>query len=216
MPSPIEERTESRSRRQLEDGSRIAVVGDVRIETPLHEKGTGAIFRGVGPRGNEERKWHSLDGHLLSLAVDKGASVIHSRAAELSRKNGRLQIKVRDGSTQAYDLLAVAIGVNTSSLKVSHEAEFGYGLHETTAELDNALALYAAVIPKLMKLAEIEKGVQLLAAELEKTRRRVNALEHILVPSLEETIRFISDRLSELERETATRLMKVKEMVRAH
>ncbi len=96
------------------------------------------------------------------------------------------------------------------------DAEFGYGFHETTAELDRALELYAAVIPKLMTLAEQEKGVQLLAAELEKTRRRVNALEHILVPSLEETIRFISDRLSELERETATRLMKVKEMVRAH
>ncbi len=102
------------------------------------------------------------------------------------------------------------------AVEFPHEAEFGYGFHETTAELDNALALYAVVIPKLMKLAEIEKGVQLLAAELEKTRRRVNALEHILVPNLEETIRFISDRLSELERETATRLMKVKEMVRAH
>ena len=67
-----------------------------------------------------------------------------------------------------------------------------------------------------MTLAEMEKAVQLIAAELEKTRRRVNALEHILIPSLEETIKFISSRLSELERATATRLMKVKEMVRAH
>jgi V/A-type H+-transporting ATPase subunit D len=95
-------------------------------------------------------------------------------------------------------------------------AEFGYGYLETTAELDRALELYAAIIPHLLKVAEMEKSLQLIAAELEKTRRRVNALEHILVPSLEETIRFISDRLGELERETATRLMKVKEIVREH
>ena len=95
-------------------------------------------------------------------------------------------------------------------------AELGYGYLETTADLDRALAMYAAVLPKLVRLAEMEKAVQLIAAELEKTRRRVNALEHILVPSLEETIRFISDRLSELERANATRLMKVKEIVRKH
>ena len=67
-----------------------------------------------------------------------------------------------------------------------------------------------------MQVAELEKSVQLLAAELEKTRRRVNALEHILVPNLEETIKFIADRLSEQERESSTRLMKVKEIVREH
>lgn len=102
------------------------------------------------------------------------------------------------------------------SVEFPEDAELGYGYLETTGDLDRALELYAAVLPKLMTLAEMEKSVQLIAAELEKTRRRVNALEHILVPSLEETIRFISDRLSELERATATRLMKVKEMVRAH
>lgn len=96
------------------------------------------------------------------------------------------------------------------------DAELGYGYMETTGELDTALELYAAVLPKLMRLAEMEKAVQLLAAELEKTRRRVNALEHILVPSLEETIKHIADHLSEMERATATRLMKVKEIVREH
>jgi V/A-type H+-transporting ATPase subunit D len=95
-------------------------------------------------------------------------------------------------------------------------AELGYGMGDTTLDLDRALEMYADVLPKLLSLAEVEKSIQLLAAELEKTRRRVNALEHILVPSLEETIRFISDRLSEMERETATRLMKIKEIVRQH
>ncbi|HYW69114.1 MAG TPA: V-type ATP synthase subunit D [bacterium] len=95
-------------------------------------------------------------------------------------------------------------------------AELGYGYGETTMDLDRALEMYASALPKMMSLAEVEKSIQLLAAELEKTRRRVNALEHILVPSLEETIRFISDRLSEMERETATRLMKIKDIVREH
>jgi len=96
------------------------------------------------------------------------------------------------------------------------DAEMGYGYSETTMDLDRALEMYASALPKMMSLAEVEKSIQLLAAELEKTRRRVNALEHILVPSLEETIRFISDRLSEMERETATRLMKIKDIVREH
>jgi V/A-type H+-transporting ATPase subunit D len=95
-------------------------------------------------------------------------------------------------------------------------AEIGYGYGDTTFDLDRAMDMYADLLPRLVSLAEVEKAIQLLAAELEKTRRRVNALEHILVPSLEETIRFISDRLSEMERETATRLMKIKDIVREH
>ena len=102
------------------------------------------------------------------------------------------------------------------AVEFPEDAELGYGYADTTAELDRALELYAAIIPRLMQVAELEKGVQLLAAELEKTRRRVNALEHILVPNLEETIKFIADRLSEQERESSTRLMKVKENVREH
>jgi V/A-type H+-transporting ATPase subunit D len=96
------------------------------------------------------------------------------------------------------------------------DAELGYGHGETTADLDRALEMYASILPELMSLAEIEKSVQLLAAELEKTRRRVNALEYILIPDLEGTIKFISTRLSEMERETTTRLMKIKDIVREH
>ena len=124
-------------------------------------------------------------------------------------------------STRVADLRAsreqiMNLRVPRLSVEFPAEAEFGYGTADTTGDLDLALEQYAALLPKLVKLAEMEKAVQLLAAELEKTRRRVNALEHILVPSLEETIRFISDRLSELERATATRLMKVKDIVRKH
>lgn len=119
-------------------------------------------------------------------------------------------------SLKADRLQVMNLKVPVFAVEFPEDAELGYGYLETTADLDRALGLYAEALPKLMKLAEMEKSVQLIAAELEKTRRRVNALEHILIPSLEETIRFITDRLSELERATAIRLMKVKEIVREH
>jgi len=90
---------------------------------------------------------------------------------------------------------------------------FCYGLAGTSGNLDVALSLFSEVLPAMMKLAEIEKWIELMAEEIERTRRRVNALEYILIPNLEETIRSIGMKLSERERGNLTRLMKVKEMV---
>ena len=69
------------------------------------------------------------------------------------------------------------------------------------------------LLPVMLRLAEVEKSTQLLAAEIEKTRRRVNALEHVMIPRLQETIRFITMKLEENERSSRTRLMKVKDMM---
>jgi len=88
-----------------------------------------------------------------------------------------------------------------------------YGFVNTSAELDSALQVYSDLLPEMVKLAETESTVQLLADEIEKTRRRVNALEYVLIPDLEETIRYITMRLNEMERSNLTRLMKIKEMV---
>lgn len=88
-----------------------------------------------------------------------------------------------------------------------------YGLAGTSGDLDVALSLFSEALPSMIKLAEVEKWIELMAEEIERTRRRVNALEYILIPSLEETIRFIGMKLSERERGNLTRLMKVKEMV---
>ena len=90
-----------------------------------------------------------------------------------------------------------------------------YGFINTSAELDSALQVYSDLLPEMVKLAEAESAIQLLADEIEKTRRRVNALEHVLIPNLEETIRYITMRLDEMERSNLTRLMKIKEMVRS-
>ena len=88
-----------------------------------------------------------------------------------------------------------------------------YGLAQTSSQLDGAIAGLAAILPQMVKLAEIEKTCNLLADEIEKTRRRVNALEYVMIPDLEDTIRYITMKLDENERSNLTRLMKVKDMI---
>lgn len=90
----------------------------------------------------------------------------------------------------------------------------GYGFLSTSGDLDLALLKIDQLISRLLELAELEKTLELLANEIEKTRRRVNALEYILIPSIDETIKFINLKLSEIERGDLTRLMRVKEIVR--
>jgi V/A-type H+-transporting ATPase subunit D len=90
----------------------------------------------------------------------------------------------------------------------------GYGFVSTSGDLDLALLKIDELIARLLELAELEKALELLSSEIEKTRRRVNALEYILIPSIDETIKFINLKLSEMERGDLTRLMRVKEIVR--
>lgn len=90
---------------------------------------------------------------------------------------------------------------------------FSYGFAYTSGDLDDAVTALSQVLPDLIRLAEVEKSCQLMAAEIEKTRRRVNALEHVMIPRYEETIRYITMKLDENERSTTTRLMKVKSMM---
>lgn len=92
---------------------------------------------------------------------------------------------------------------------------YAYGLTETSGELDHATHMLAQLLPQMVELAGVEKSCELLSYEIEKTRRRVNALEHVMIPNLEETIRFIVMKLEENERGSITRLMKVKDMVLA-
>ena len=90
---------------------------------------------------------------------------------------------------------------------------YSYGFIETSADLDTAVASLSAVFPDMLRLAEVEKSCSLMAAEIEKTRRRVNALEHVMIPDYMEKIRYISMKLDENERSTQIRLLKVKDMM---
>jgi V/A-type H+-transporting ATPase subunit D len=90
---------------------------------------------------------------------------------------------------------------------------YPYGFAMTSGELDDALAKLAEVFADMLELAQIEKTMQLLAAEIEKTRRRVNALEYVMIPEMEDAIRYITMKLEENDNSTKVRLLKVKEMV---
>ena len=90
---------------------------------------------------------------------------------------------------------------------------YSYGFAFTSSDLDGAVRSLSDVFPDMLKLAEIEKSCQLMAAEIEKTRRRVNALEHVIIPETQEGIRYITMKLDENERSTQVRLMKVKDMM---
>jgi len=92
-------------------------------------------------------------------------------------------------------------------------AIYPYGFAQTSGELDDALAALAGVFRDMLELAQIEKTMQLLADEIERTRRRVNALEYIMIPEMQTNIKYISMKLEENDRSTKVRLMKVKDMV---
>lgn len=92
---------------------------------------------------------------------------------------------------------------------------YSYGFAFTSSDLDVAVKSLSDIMPQMLRLAEVEKSCQLMAAEIEKTRRRVNALEHVMIPQYEDTIKFITMKLDENERSTTTRLMKVKDMMLA-
>ena len=93
------------------------------------------------------------------------------------------------------------------------EDVYSYGFAATSGDLDYAVRSLYDVLPDLLRLAECEKSCQLMAAEIEKTRRRVNALEHVMIPDMKQSIRYITMKLDENERSTQVRLMKVKDMM---
>ncbi len=90
---------------------------------------------------------------------------------------------------------------------------FSYGFAYTSSDLDGAVQSLSDILPDMLRLAEVEKSCQLMASEIEKTRRRVNALEHVIIPETREGIRYITMKLDENERSTQVRLMKVKDMM---
>ena len=120
------------------------------------------------------------------------------------------------------------VGLNTSSKNVMSvdvpvfdivEGEisdlYPYSFASVSSELDTSISSLTTLLPKLLKLAEVEKTCNMLADEIEKNRRRVNALEYVMIPQLEETIKYITMKLDENERGNITRLMKVKDMIKA-
>ena len=112
------------------------------------------------------------------------------------------------------NIMSVNVPLYSFTTKNNDPSEiYPYGFAQTSGELDDALDKLARVFEDMLELAQVEKTMQLLAEEIEKTRRRVNALEYVMIPELEGNIKYISMKLEENENSTKVRLLKVKEMV---
>ena len=112
------------------------------------------------------------------------------------------------------NIMSVNVPVYDFKTKTQSDSDiYPYGFAATSGELDTAVDALGKVFRKMLKLAQVEKSAQLMAEEIEKTRRRVNALEYVVIPNTQETIRYINMKLDENDRSTTIRLMKVKDML---
>lgn len=108
----------------------------------------------------------------------------------------------------------MSVNVPQFKLEVGAASEkFPYSFTDVTGELDESIAVISDLLEKLLRLAEVEKTCNMLAVEIEKNRRRVNALEYVMIPQIKETIKFITMKLEENERGNIVRLMKVKDII---
>lgn len=151
----------------------------------------------------EERLIHSSGAFSEAAAVMGREAVM----AALLIPRGKLSLEIETKNIMSVEIPAFRI----------HEQNSGgvipYGYAFTSSELDNAINDLYDIRGELLRLAETEKAIQCMAAEIEKTRRRVNALEYVLIPNYEDTIRYITMKLDESERSNLSRLMKVKDMM---
>ena len=117
-------------------------------------------------------------------------------------------------TSSTKNVMSVDVPVFSTKTRTSDPNDiYSYGFAFTSGDLDASVKSLADILPDMLRLAEVEKSCQLMAAEIEKTRRRVNALEHVIIPEAQENIRMITMKLDENERSTQVRLMKVKEIV---
>lgn len=183
----------------------------------------------IAKRGHKllKDKQDQLMRDFLQLILKlKGARErLESEFIELSREFAlRIAVLPAQESKGAFLCSSVKLSLRITSSRIMniqvphYEYMFdgdpiSYSYYSIPPQVDSIIFRMTRLISKLVELAELEKHLYILATEIEKTRRRVNALEYILIPSIEETIKYIKSRLDEAERSNITRLMRVKEML---
>ena len=157
-------------------------------------------------RQKVEQAVMEANGHFV---IARG--VMQSKALTTALLAPKQQVTLEVSSR---NVMSVNIPVFACKTKTENPSDiYSYGFASTSGELDDAVYALSRVLPELLLLAEKEKSAQVLADEIEKTRRRVNALEHVMIPDLQDTIKYITMKLDENERSNLTRLMKVKDMM---
>lgn len=151
----------------------------------------------------EEELTTSLKSFMLARAVSSDAEIEEA----IAMPTAKVSLE-----TSSRNVMSVNVPVFEIT-KSETSGLYPYSFASVTSELDSSIASLTTLLPKLLKLAEVEKTCNMLADEIEKNRRRVNALEYVMIPQLEETIKYIVMKLDENERGATTRLMKVKSMI---
>lgn len=162
------------------------------------------------------------ENKVLREKVEAGVAVANKNflLARSSMESEILDVSLMSPRQEVYlecsnrNVMSVEIPEFEYKTKTPDENDiYPYGFAFTSNDLDEAVKSLQDVFPEMLRLAEIEKSCQLLSAEIEKTRRRVNALEHVMIPQMQENIKYIKMKLDENERSTQVRLMKVKDMM---
>lgn len=157
-------------------------------------------------RENVELKLKAANGNFALASASMSAPILNV-ALMVPKQEVFLEV-------ESKNVMSVQVPEFTTKTKSDDPGDiYSYGYAFTSAELDDSVKVLGEILPDLLKLAETEKTCQLLASEIEKTRRRVNALEYVMIPEYAQNIRYISMKLDENERSTQSRLMKVKDMV---
>ena len=157
----------------------------------------------------------------LRLKVEKGLKAANMEFA-IARAGMSEQVlntalmatgKTLEIKQQFKNVMSVEIPEFQTKNDIKGNDIYSYGYAFTAGDLDDAVYSLSSVFEDMLKLAQVEKSCQLMASEIEKTRRRVNALEHVIIPEALDNIKYITMKLDENERSTQIRLMKVKDMM---
>lgn len=157
-------------------------------------------------RESVERELKNCNNHFVNASA-----VMSKQALDASLMSPKQRVSV---DTTQKNVMSVDIPVFNYGTRTGNDGDiFPYGFAYTSFELDDAVMSLNNLLPDMIKLAQLEKSCELMSAEIEKTRRRVNSLEHVMIPRYQETIKYISMKLEENDRSSRTRLMKVKDML---
>lgn len=150
-----------------------------------------------------------IEEELQDAFKDLMEAYIHTGDAKVKKAAMAVQESV-SVDIDSRSIMGVVVPLVDAESKERSMVERGYGLFDTSAKIDEVAKKFEKLIPKIIELGEVEKSIRLLAGEIESTKRRVNALEHIIIPKLKNTIKYIEMRLEEMERENFVRLKMIK------
>lgn len=164
---------------------------------------------------------HIRKNHTLRLEVEKAVSTVSSKFSIAKAQMGALRVSealLYPARAAVYEIgehnvMSVDVPTIRYTGQENKATNIPYAFTFTSSSLDNAVVELSDLLPKLLELAECEKTCNLLADEIEKTRRRVNALEYVMIPEMQESIKFITMKLEENDRASTVRLMKAKDMI---